>query len=201
MRRGLLTAVAAVLVLTGCSSTTSMLKDLRTTRLERYPAPPKEQSLQIGDRITIYLYAPPENQTLSEVIDGREEVKLPYIGPVRIGGMTAAQAEETIENTYVEKGIYKRDSIHVNVVPPVSEFFVEGCVFHPGKYEFTRTVTVLQAISGAGGADDFADLRRVTVKRRGVGIIPVDAKAAAENRDLDIFIEPGDIVKVPPRWL
>ena len=203
MKKGLTAgAFAAILVVAwGCQSGNMSSQSYRSTRLARYPQPPTERTLQNGDRITIYLHTMSLNpEPIVEVIDDAGYVKMPNIGLVRIGGLTAGKAEEFIESNYVNAGIYKKDSIQVAIVPPESMFYVQGYVNRPGPYQFTRNLTVLQAISTAGGPTEFAHPRIRKLVRKG-DVRMVDAKKVRDREEDDPVVEPGDIIEVPRGWL
>ncbi|TFH17910.1 MAG: hypothetical protein E4H02_01555 [Lentisphaerales bacterium] len=195
MRRlGIVSWVVFLVVCTaGCGGTTS--SSLRTDRLERYPPPPGEQRLRSGDRITIRLLGATQN-IIEEVIDETGDVKLPYIGSVQIGNLSTDEAENKIERAFVSNGIFKEGAIYVAVVPPASEFFIEGYVHRPGPYNFTRSITVTMAISTAGGPTEFAHDRVVYLVRGGQRM-KLDMRRIRDREDLDPLVEPGDIIKVP----
>ena len=185
----------------GCSSVNMSTQQYRSARLPKYPAPPSELTLKTGDRIVVRLHtlsAVPLEMT--EVIDEQGFIKLPHIGTVKIGDMTTAKAESTIEQTYVDAGIYRKDAIQVAIVPPESEFYVSGYVNKPGTFQFTRNLTVSAAIAMAGGVNEYADRRVRKLRRKGQEYI-IDAVRVQENKEQDRIVEPGDIIEVPRGWL
>jgi polysaccharide export outer membrane protein len=80
-------------------------------------------------------------------------------------------------------------------VPKAEKFFVTGQVRNPGAYTFERGLTVLQAISLAGGLTDKGSNRRIKVIRT------VKGKKGQQNIDLADAIQPGDTLLVPQRLL
>jgi polysaccharide export outer membrane protein len=52
-------------------------------------------------------------------------------------------------------------------VPPAGEFFISGEVRNPNRYRFENGMTVLQAITDAGGVTEKGSTHRIEVKRRG----------------------------------
>jgi polysaccharide biosynthesis/export protein len=80
-------------------------------------------------------------------------------------------------------------------VPKAEKFFITGQVRNPGAYTFERGLTVLQAISLAGGLTDKGSNRRIKVIRT------VKGKKAQQNIDLADAIQPGDTLVVPQRLL
>ena len=80
-------------------------------------------------------------------------------------------------------------------VPKAERFFINGQVRTPGAYTFERGLTVLQAISLAGGLTEKGSNRRIKVIRTTKG------KKAQESIDLADAIQPGDTLIIPQRLL
>jgi polysaccharide biosynthesis/export protein len=76
-------------------------------------------------------------------------------------------------------------------VPRIKVFYVTGEVKRPGQYTFMKGMTVLHAISTAGGYTDKAARRKATIVREKEGR-KVESSIATENS-----IEPGDTIVVP----
>jgi len=76
-------------------------------------------------------------------------------------------------------------------VPRAERFYVTGHVRSPGAYAFELNLTVLQAISLAGGLTDRGSNRRLRVIRNQQEF---DAK-------LTDIVQPGDTIIVRQRWL
>ena len=73
---------------------------------------------------------------------------------------------------------------------------MSGDVRAPRRVEFTTDLTVLGAISAAGGFTDYADQRKVRLMRGG-NVQIIDIKAVRSNPGLDIRLLPGDHIEVP----
>jgi len=80
-------------------------------------------------------------------------------------------------------------------VPKAEKFFVTGQIKSPGAYTFERGLTVLQAISLAGGLTDKGSNRRIKVIRS------VKGKKVEQGIDLADVIQPGDTLVIPQRLL
>ncbi len=152
-----------------------------------------QRMLSRGDRIMISLRGIPRSEEIKNIIDGLGEVTLPYIGQVRVAGLTASDAERLIESTYVERGIYR--SINVIVVAEDKVYFVQGEVARQGKFAMSGDVTLLQAITEAGGYTPFANRRNVKVIR-GEQVLFYNARDIANGVDVDPVIASDDIIVV-----
>ena len=80
-------------------------------------------------------------------------------------------------------------------VPKAVSIFVTGQVRNPGPYTMEGDLTVLQAISLAGGPTEKAATNRTTILRMEDG---KELKIRVKMSDL---VRPGDTIQVPSRWL
>jgi polysaccharide export outer membrane protein len=80
-------------------------------------------------------------------------------------------------------------------VPKAVSIFVTGQVRNPGPYTMEGDLTVLQAISLAGGPTEKAATNRTTILRMEDG---KERKIRVKMSDL---VRPGDTIQVPSRWL
>jgi protein involved in polysaccharide export with SLBB domain len=101
--------------------------------------------------------------------------------------------------------ITQGDLIHIPVDLPV-RIYVNGAVKAPGEFETRRSrpLTVLQAITKAGGPSERAALRKVELLRRAAdgsqAAIPVDLKAVMKGNAEDPVLQDGDVVVVPETY-
>ena len=87
-------------------------------------------------------------------------------------------------------------------------FYVLGEVARPGRFTFNEEtpVTVLQALSPAGGLDVFAARKRVQIRRYAdnvetLQLFDYDAVESGEGLLPPLFIEDGDVIVVPESGL
>jgi len=89
------------------------------------------------------------------------------------------------------------------VVPNADSVYVLGEVKTPGQVKYTKGLTVMTAIAGAGGFTPFASARRVTVvrgdgaKREVLRVNVNDIMSDPEYRDVPL--KPNDVITVPQR--
>jgi polysaccharide export outer membrane protein len=89
------------------------------------------------------------------------------------------------------------------VIPTAGAVFVQGEVKAPGQVKYSRDLTIMTAIAGAGGFTPLASPRRVTVMR-GEGtkkeVYRVNVNDIMSDPDVkDFLLKPNDIVIVPER--
>jgi len=129
----------------------------------------------------------------------------PLIGSVKVGGLTIAQATETIYTPLNARFLVK-PQISVTVLSFTDRHVtVLGQVQHAGDYNLKEqgSVDFLEAIGLAGGFTRLANTSDVTVRRVLNGqttIIRVNAnKIANESGASDVQILPGDTITVQER--
>lgn len=188
------------LLLTACSS---------NPRIKNYTlaneAPPiqygSEYELQPGDVLDVkFLYVPELDEEVVIRPDGR--LSLPLAHEVMAGGKTSSELTEILQNEYSRE---LRNPYVTVIVRSFSsqKVYVSGEVEGPTMIGLDGKMTVLQAISEAGGLKDTARIDEVIVIRRNNNIKP---EAIAVNlaqvvdgvdTDQDLFLKPQDIVFVP----
>lgn len=103
-----------------------------------------------GDRLRVRVHEwPGFDGDIDVGSDG--QVGLPIIGSVNASGLTVGKlAEEIAERLRVSSNLSNPPSVVVSIVRH-RPFFVLGDVVRPGQYEFQPGLTVLKAVSIAGG--------------------------------------------------
>lgn len=157
-------------------------------------------TLREGDQLEIRIGGVPFEEissiTGTYTIDGEGYVNMPHIGKVRAAGATQGQLQTAIENAYKKGQIYTNPSITVTV-PNLARFVdVGGDVKAPQRVPFTADLTILGAISAAGGFTDFADQGKVRLMRDGKVTI-VNIKKVRKDPSKDVKLQPGDKIEVP----
>jgi len=98
------------------------------------------------------------------VISAAGNLSLPIIGTVPAAGKTLEQVSESIgERLQNQVGLQKRPNASVEIAS-YRPFFVTGLVATPGKYNFSPGLTVVQAVSMAGGIGP-VDSNLITLQR------------------------------------
>ncbi|MBT3193559.1 MAG: hypothetical protein HN341_13495 [Verrucomicrobia bacterium] len=213
IKRLLFAAFASVLLAAGCAS--PYVDDYRLVRYRPVLGTgPAEQavsadpsgnsagesmlrSLGSGDRILIYLRGIPVPEEIQDIVDGLGEVTLPYLGAVKLAGKTTSEAESLIESLYVDGHFYQQ--INVIVVAEDEVYFVQGQVAKQGKFLLSGPVTLLQAISEAGGYTPFANRKKIKVIR-GSEVLYYNGKDIASGEIPDPPIRADDIIEVLQKW-
>ena len=150
-----------------------------------------------------------KNQDLTRETKIRPDghISLPVIGDVKAAGLTADELAKQIAER-LQRYLPSTPSVSVAVKELNSySIYVVGEVQKPGKYPLKSYVTVLQAISTAGGFTDYAkrnSLMVVRVSKNGDGKrhevhIPLryDDLVAGSGEASNIVLHSGDTLVVP----
>ena len=165
-----------------------------------------------GDKLEIEIMGEPTSRT--ETIVGPDgKIYFNLLSGVDVWGATLAETKAKLE-TELAKFVRERPQIALTVRAVESKrVWVLGRVQAPGVYSMTAPMTLLEAVSMAGGTmalsnfqdqeaagitEELADLRRSFVMRQGHAL-PVDFKRLLKEGDLtqNIYLQPDDFVYLP----
>ncbi len=174
--------------------------------------------LQPGDVIAISVLEDPLlDRQILVAPDGR--IALPLAGTIKAEGLTAEQLQRAVQKR-LRKNFVERPNVTVALVSTVEEedelreVYVLGEVTRPGRYEYDseKSITVLQALTLAGGPGPFAATERIQVREVVSANAPetetlrlFNYEAAQDgllntSRDLSA-LEDGAVIVVPERGL
>lgn len=156
--------------------------------------------LRPGDSLMVSVWR--EDTLQRQVIvlpDG--SITFPLIGRVEVSGFSTPEVEQRITQKLKE---YFPDPIVTVVIVGIDghRAFVTGKVAHPGALTLSGPITVLQAISIAGGFDRFADtdgIKIIRTTQQGQQVMPVNYKDIISGKDMasNFLLNVGDILVVP----
>jgi len=165
-----------------------------------------------GDRLEIEVLGDPASRAITVVApDGK--LYFNFLEGIDVWGATIAQAKASLENQLAN---YVREKSQVSIILRGVEskrIWVLGRVQAPGVYAMAAPMTLLEAISMAGGTlslanyrdqeaaginQEMADLRHSFVIRQGK-VLPVDFERLLNRGDLaqNIYLQPDDFVYLP----
>lgn len=191
--------------LLGCGSTP------RGENLGERPLPPTPDRaallqgalLGVGDVVEVRVYEEKELSGLFRVAtDGT--FQYPLVGKVQAGGLTPGALSDELTSR-LKEGFIRNPQVTVFVKESNSKkIFVLGEVNKPGTFPYEDSMTVVQAITMAGGFRELADKNRTVVTRVVDGtekkfVAPVESIGL--GREQNVQLQPGDIVFVPETWL
>ena len=152
-----------------------------------------------GDILEISVW---KNQDLTRQVivlpDGT--ISFPLVGRFTAGGKSVAQLKAEMEKK-ISRYMPEPDlSIIVQQVNSMVVYVI-GKVNRPGHIPLNRNISVLQALSMAGGLNIFADQQDLRIVRKietGTLIIPFNYKAVTEDNMMEgnIQLQRGDVIVV-----
>ncbi len=181
--------LAPFVALAGCAHGPTVVRDAEVAAYRLGP----------DDLVDVMVWKEP---ALSATVPVRPDGKitLPMAGDVPAAGHTTDELREAIAarlKPYVAEPVV---SVMVKEVR-AARFFVLGEVAHPGAFPLTGQLTVLEAVSVAGGPTEFARRSRVVVIRPNDKgrreRLSVDLDDILDGRAAPLALRPGDTVYVP----
>ncbi len=134
------------------------------------------------------------------VVDSTGMIQFPYVGPIKVAGMTELEARSLLSRRLVES--IKNPDLTLRVLAYRSKkVYIDGDVKTPGSQAIDDVpMTLLEAVSRAGGFLPTADQSQVTVSRKGTSY-PINVpELVRQGADLSrLMLASGDVVRVPSR--
>jgi len=166
------------------------------------PPPTEKSTVGPGDVFTLEVVGekelPREYQVAS---DG--SVDIPYLQTVQVAGLEPQEVARLVRKLLMEKQIRSDPSVVVQVKEYNSRrVTLMGQVAKPGTFPFTTGLTLIQALSQAGGLTGIANLDRVNLTRRtngGSRTVVISIGSIMEGRSADIPLQSGDRIFVHER--
>jgi len=131
--------------------------------------------------------------------DGK--ISLPLLNDVQAAGLTPAQLGVQITESLKKYVTSPQVTVIVTIINS-QRFYILGEVTKPGAYPMLPGMTVMQALSSAGGFTPFAKMKSIYVLREDNGKkvkYPFNYKEAinGKNAGQDIQLKAGDTIVVP----
>lgn len=167
------------------------------------PAPIEDLSLNAGDVFAIRVFGETDmSQDYRVAPDGT--IDFPYLGRVHVAGSEPSRIADEIQGALRDRQILRNPQVSVYVRELSSRSItIVGAVARPGTFPFTPNMSIVQAVSVAGGFSGIADQSAVRLTRsvrggsRRTYVIPVDMMI--DGRIANITLGPGDVLSVPER--
>ncbi len=159
--------------------------------------------LNPGDVLEISIWKE-ENMRREVVVLPDGTISYPLAGHLKVAGRTLADVEQELKDRLVTGSFYKDPpALTVAVLETKgNQVFVIGEVNNPGAIVGSRPLDVLQALSLAGGLNEFADESDIVILRRNGGgqeTFSFDYSDVQAGGDVsgNIVLQSGDTVVVP----
>jgi polysaccharide export outer membrane protein len=144
-----------------------------------------------------------KEQDISRVVPVRPDgkISLPLLNDVQAAGLTPAQLAAQITESLKKYVTNPQVTVIVTTINS-QRVYILGEVTRPGAFPLLPNMTVLQALSSAGGFTQFAREKSIYVLRNENGKQvkhPFNYKnvVSGKNTDQDIVLKAGDTIVVP----
>ncbi len=189
---------AAALVALGSSACSK-----RGVQVTEVPPPAtNDTTLGPGDVFTVRVYGE-DAMTGSHQIAPDGTINFPLLGAVQVNGLEPTEVAQKIQSELVERDLLRTPHVSVYVEEYASKrVSVVGAVANPGTFALAPGMTVVQAISMAGGFSSLADRDATVVTRRVDEELiryRVPVERVTKGQAADIEVAAGDIIFVPER--
>jgi polysaccharide export outer membrane protein len=153
-----------------------------------------------GDLLSIDVWK--EEELSKQVVvrlDGK--ISLPLVNDVQAAGLTSTELRKQLTEKY--KDFVDVPEVAVTVIESRSKrIYLLGKVVRPGEYPMQKNMTVVQAISLAGGLAEWADSSDVKLIRKIKGTektfrVDYDAIVSGEDLAQNVQLQPDDTIFVP----
>ena len=161
---------------------------------------PQTDAVRPGDKLEIVVRGQ-EDLSGEYVVAADGSIRFPRIGELSAAEREPAELARDIE-TQLADGWLRDPQVSVSLLERQNpeKITVLGEVKEAGSYPHGGKLTLMQAISLAGGLTPEAQRRKVKLIRdtaEGRKTVEIDVQAIVESRAPDLPIEPGDIIMVP----
>ena len=160
------------------------------------PVDPRTFVLGPEDIIAVRVWREPE-LTFAAQIRPDGKITMQLVGEIEAAGKTPEQLKETV----IEKlsDYLNKPEVSVTVQAVMSRrYYITGEVGRTGAFPLVVPVTVLEALTNAGGFKEYANKKKINILRQGK-IIKFNYNEVIKGKNLDqnIFVENGDFIVVP----
>lgn len=155
----------------------------------------------IGDALDIDIYGAAE-QSYNLTVGKDGTLSIPMVGPVRVGGLTMADAKAAImgrlRSIYSDMGGRTNASIRLAQAKPV-RVSVIGEAFMPGTYTVSSSSSLFNVLYLSGGPSSKGSYRDIQLIRGGRIVAHLDVYDFLVNgkNDVNVSLADGDIVMIP----
>ncbi|MCM8782992.1 MAG: polysaccharide biosynthesis/export family protein [Candidatus Omnitrophica bacterium] len=154
----------------------------------------KDYVFNPGDVIEIDVYGEPDLHTVCSIPEDGN-INFPLIGRLKAAGLTVKELERLITELLAQDYLVN-PQVRI-FVREYARIFIFGLVRQPGRYDLTKSLTLLSAISQAGGLLPEADPTRIKlIRAEGEKRYTqeIDLEKIMNNTAPDIILEPNDTI-------
>jgi polysaccharide export outer membrane protein len=162
---------------------------------------PDDYVIGSGDILQITVWNHPEVSVPVVVVRPDGKITVPLVKELEVAGLTPLQAEQRITEGLTQ--YYEDPNVAVVVATITSKkVYINGRARKEGPLPYTYGMTVMQALSEAGGLTEYAKRKKIYILRPDNGQtykldFNYDNVVKGLNMDQNIMLLPGDTIVIP----
>lgn len=166
------------------------------------PPPKPDATLGPGDEFTVFVY---DQKDLSGKYRVGQDgsINFPLLGWIKVAGKDQTEIAKLLQDELRGRKLIRSPHVSVLVTGMESKSItVVGSVQKPGSFPHTRGMTIVHAISLAGGFKSIADRNETILTRQAGGKVvrvKIAVERVTEGREDDVVLQVGDTIYVPER--
>ena len=162
---------------------------------------PQDYQITAGDTLQVSVWKEPEASVPNEIVRPDGKITVPLIKEVEVAGLTPKEVEKMVTER-LAKFIADANVTVVVTAMGVKNVFVAGAVKKEGPVPFVTGMTVLQALSEAGGLTDYAKRKHIYILHTENGTeyhldFNYDEVVRGEHMEQNIVLVPNDTIVIP----
>lgn len=161
-------------------------------------APVDSNAYKVGPADVLYIRVWDEPQFSGPVtVHDDGQITLALVGDLPAGGKTPNEIQQIIAKALTKFVVKPLVTVTVQTVES-KKYYMDGLIARPGEYLLITPTTILEAISKAGGLQEFGNGKKIYILR-GSQRIHFNYKDVihGKNMDQNIQLQPGDHIIVP----
>lgn len=183
-----------LVMMAGCGSTARVVSD--------HTVPPvADTTLGVGDAFDVRVFGETDLSGTHRV-SAQGTITFPLAGEIQVEGLDPTTVAERIA-VRLREGILRNPQVTVFVKDQTSKkVMILGQVSKPGTFTYTPSMSVVEAITVAGGFTPMAAKNGTTITRNEQGkkiTLRVPVEDIGVGKAKNVYVRPGDIISVPER--
>jgi polysaccharide export outer membrane protein len=161
----------------------------------------RDYVIGVADDLDVLVWKDPELSAKGIPVRPDGKIALPLLGDVAAQGLTPSELAANITDRLRKYMSDPRVNVNVSAVNS-RRYYILGEVTHTGVFPLLNDMTVLQALSTAGGLTPYAKTKKIYVLRKVNGkqeTYPFNYNDVVKGRQMEqnIMLKPGDTIMVP----
>ncbi len=161
--------------------------------------PAADTTLGVGDTFDVRVFGEPDlSATYRVAAEGT--INFPLAGVIQVEGLEPQAVAKKIAERLAD-GILRNPQVSVLVKEQTSKkVYILGQVSKPGTYTYTPSMSVVEAVTLAGGFTPLASKNGTTITRAENGqktTTRVPVEEIGRGKAKNVYLRPGDIISVP----